>query len=160
MKTILKWTGIIGLCLILFFLFLLRRNREPQQQPNKRKLESLSYLTWVKAHKSLSKKGVIQHLKDEISPGVNFYNSRDQRVANLIDMDGRLLHQWQYPWNSPKGWHHIHICQNGDILAIIKDEALLCLNWDSDLKWRNNHRFHHDISIDDSGDIYALSNHH
>lgn len=157
MKTTLKWTAIIGLCLILVVLFLLKKNPDREQKPNKRKLESLSYLTWVKAHKSLRKRGVVRHLKGEISPGINFYNSRDQRVANLMTMDGRILHQWEYPWNSPKGWHHIHICQNGDILGIIKDEALVCLNWDSDLKWRCNHRFHHDISIADSGDIYTLS---
>ena len=157
MKAVIKWILIAAIFLGLLLLVVLKKNPDRQQQPNKRKLESLSYMTWVKAHKSLRKRGVIRHLKDEISPGVNFYNSRDQRVANLMDMDGRLLHQWQYPWNSPKGWHHIHICQNGDILVIIKDEALLCLNWDSDLKWRYNHRFHHDISIDDSGDIYALS---
>ena len=157
MKTLFKWILIALIPVVLISLFVLKKNPEHQQKPVKHKLETLPYLTWVKANKSLKMSGVVRHVRDEISPGVNFYNSRDQQVANLMDMDGRILHQWRYPWNSPKGWHHIHICGNGDILAIIKDQALLCLNWDSDLKWRHNHRFHHDLSIDDNGDIYVLS---
>ncbi len=47
--------------------------------------------------------------------------------------------------------------QNGDLLAIVKSRKLICVGWNSNVKWVSNMRYHHEIMIGDNDDIYVLA---
>jgi len=46
---------------------------------------------------------------------------------------------------------------NGDLLGIVEDKNLVKLDWNSNVEWDNEGRFHHDVDIVDNGDIYTLA---
>jgi hypothetical protein len=99
-------------------------------------------------------KDVVSYDPEKTSPGVNFYSSRGQQGAQLIDMQGRVLHEWN---TSHKGaWQHSELLPNGDVIAIIKEQRLTRYDKDSNLIWAVRGRFHHDLWI--SGDeIFVLA---
>jgi len=74
-----------------------------------------------------------------------------------MDMSGSIVHSWSAERGEGDSWHHIEMCENGDLLAIVKDEVLMRLDWDSDVKWVQRMRFHHDIAVTDTGDIYTVA---
>jgi hypothetical protein len=99
--------------------------------------------------------------------------------AKLLDMRGKVVHQWELPfsqaWPSPDHvknpvgddqihWFRAHLFANGDLLAIYQVETdtpcgygLLKLNKDSQLLWKYAGRVHHDLDVDGNGTIYALT---
>jgi len=97
---------------------------------------------------------VVLNDSDKTSPGYNFYSSRQQRGARLIDMDGRELYRWR---TSDKGaWQHAELLPNGDVVVIVKDRRLSRYDKDSNRIWSVKGRFHHDLWID-GDEIYVLS---
>jgi len=71
-----------------------------------------------------------------------------------MDMTGKILHTWDIKSGS---WCNIELCENGDLLVVVKDVSLNRLDWDSNIIWTKKGRFHHDIDIADNGDLYILS---
>jgi hypothetical protein len=157
MKNILRILIVLVIASGLFFLLLVRKSRVTSPATGGKSLETLGYLTWVPAGNSIHKKGVTRYLRGESFAGFNLYNSRDESVASLMDMNGRVIHRWKSPEEIRGSWHHVEICPNGDLMVIIKDKALLRLDWQSRLKWIRRFRFHHDIAIGENGDIYAIA---
>ena len=121
---------------------------------SKAALKSLPYLDWQPAEKAdIDKSGVTMHDQDRSYKGLNLYNYDGPPKGYLIDMSGLVLHTW----SSPDGkWHHVELLDNGDLLAIVKNEELLKLGWESNTKWSSKGKYHHDLAIADNGDIYAL----
>jgi hypothetical protein len=88
------------------------------------------------------------------SPGYGFYSSRGQTGAQLIDLEGRVLHRGRT--NQKGAWQHCELLPNGDVIAIVKERRLSRYDKDSNLIWSVRGRFHHDLSI--RGDeIFALA---
>jgi hypothetical protein len=99
--------------------------------------------------------------------------------ATLLDMRGKVIHQWQLPfsqaWPRPPHvqaplpdeqihWFRCHLFPNGDLLAIYQAESdtpcgygLVKLNKDSKLLWKYAGRVHHDLDVDEKGTIYTLT---
>lgn len=105
--------------------------------------------------------GVILHDRARAEPGLNFFTSRDLPAAFLLDMEGKVVHRWRGPAPLGKGdgtgWEHAELYPNGDVVALIKDEALLRFDRDSEPIWRVDLRFHHDHATAADGTIYALT---
>ena len=120
-------------------------------------IKSLPYLTWVQAGNEIEKSGVVRNEVDHSSSGINIYNSRNLAAAYLMNMEGKILHAWSAGDDSQTTWHHVVLDDSGDLFAIVKDEALLRLDWDSKIKWVKEMRVHHDLALADDGDIYVLS---
>ncbi len=119
-------------------------------------LKSLPYLTWVSSDGTIEKKGVTIHDLDKAFPGLNLYTPRNLSTAYLIDNEGNILHTWSAGPNTMDSWQHIKLCENGDLLAIVKDKMLLRLDWNSNLLWTNKLRFHHDVTLGPDNDIYSI----
>jgi len=130
------------------------RNTVP---PSTEALKSLPYLTWIPAQKTIHKSGVTKHDQKQSSKGINIYNPSNLSTAYLIDMSGNVIHTWSAKINKNDFWHHIEMDNNGDLLAIVNDSMLIRLDWDSNIKWINKMRFHHDIAIAGNKDIYSLT---
>jgi hypothetical protein len=99
--------------------------------------------------------------------------------ATLLDMRGKVVHQWELPfsqaWPKPPHvqspipddqvhWFRCRVFPNGDLLAVYQAESdtpygygLIKLNKDSKPLWKYPGRVHHDLDIDENGTIYTLS---
>ncbi|PRD45964.1 hypothetical protein C5748_00190 [Phyllobacterium phragmitis] len=90
-----------------------------------------------------NKRGVTAYLPGKAQEGLTLYTSGDGPAAYLIDMKGRIVHQWRRPFstlwpNGPRGklwqagaqtvskpqpdpfvyFRHAHVFPNGDLLAL------------------------------------------
>lgn len=120
-------------------------------------LQSLPYLIWAPL-KGKPYSGVIKYNKNKSCKGINIYNSRNLSEIYLMDMQGKILHRWSVnpPWG-PDSFHQVKMDQGGDLLALIKDKAILRFDWASKMKWLTKIRAHHDLAITDKGDIHFLA---
>ena len=119
-------------------------------------LSSLGYVDWAPAEE-VEKRGVT-HDEPELSfSGMSLYTSRPLQEADLIDMQGNVVHKWVRKLPEEALWQHIEMCKNGDLLVVSKDRKLMRLDWDSKVKWQKKMRANHDVSVDEDGTIYALS---
>jgi outer membrane protein assembly factor BamB len=101
--------------------------------------------------------GVVYHDESASFAGLNLYNSRNLATAHLMDMSGRVLHSWSAKIDDDDSWFDTELYKESDLLAIVKDKTLLRLDWNSNVLWSVQSRFHHDITVDDNDTIYALS---
>ena len=72
------------------------------------------------------RQGVTIHKADKCSLGYTLYWGRKEGRASLIDMDGRIVHEWMYGGDSI--WHHADMLQNGNLIALINDGCLRHFN--------------------------------
>jgi len=125
------------------------------------KLKTLGYLDWVPAEtengSGIIKAGVTHYDRELAFDGLNVYCSRMLAEAYLIDMLGNVVHKWAETIEGGNTWRHAEMCENGDLLVIAADQMLICLDWDSNIKWQTKMRPHHDVSLDADKQVYALS---
>ncbi len=102
--------------------------------------------------------GIAVHKEGSASPGYNLYSSRDEGTVVLMDMRGRVLHRWSLPPGGEKGyWSWAHLLPNGDLIALLNERALVKVDKDSRVLWTYKGEVHHDVSVDQSGNIYTLT---
>jgi hypothetical protein len=99
--------------------------------------------------------------------------------ATLIDMRGRVVHQWQLPfrraWPAAAHvrdplpddrihWFRCYLYPNGDLLAVYHGDGdtpygygLAKLDKDSKLLWKYDGHVHHDVAVRPDGTIYTLT---
>lgn len=152
-KKILIAAGVISVVLLLIVLSILRSSRSGLFGGSQiESLKSLPYLDWVDADESRHKEGVTKYDARGACKGVNIFCLKTSSKAFLMDMSGKILHQWQ---GKHKNLHNVMLCENGDLLAGFK-RAFVRLDWQSNVKWERQMRYHHDIAVDENGDIYIL----
>lgn len=110
--------------------------------------------------------GVIRYNRGLSESGYNLYSSCHESYAALIDMKGNVLHEWSYDVKTlwPDGekidttcWANVYLYPNGDLLAINDHLGLIKLDKDSNLLWSHTYKFHHDLDLDEKGNIYILA---
>jgi hypothetical protein len=141
-----------------------READEVEREPTRRKrgaadddakeLRTLGYVDGT-VDPDIERTGVILHRRDAVFPGYNFYTSRNQYRAQLLDMDGKELHVWEK--GGMGSWQHATLLPNGEIIVIVKDKRLLRLDKDSNVLWTLDTRVHHDLWVDEAGEIFVLS---
>jgi hypothetical protein len=146
----------------------------PQKGAKRRALEALPYMSWVPIPKQdRGKSGVTQHNPRLAFQGINFYGSRPRSTAQLINMNGKVLHAWSsnvgqpsaeemkwtelWPHLDHAGWHHVELALDGFVYAINAYHSILKLDRDSKVVWSASIDAHHDLAFADSGDILALA---
>jgi len=136
------------------------RTRTRQQiRPVTAELKSLASLPYLQLtpDPNYEQSGVLLFEKERASPGLNFWSSfSPSKTAQLIDMNGDVVREWSYP-ASARQWHHAELLPDGSVLVVLKDQGLLKLDESSELIWSADTRPHHDLWIDDEGDIYLLT---
>jgi len=139
--------------------FLISQPGNPGEQSRKETLKSLPYLKWVPAEKTIEKSGVVLYNREKAFKGINIFHSQKSSTAYLMGMSGDILHTWSTKKNNEEKLPlaHIELCKNGDLIACVYRKFLFKLDWDSNIKWINEIRSHHDIAVDDNDDIYTLS---
>lgn len=143
---------------LLFFSSIALKSSEIVEDSDIRKLGSLPYLEWVSAKEDMEKRGVVQYDPELALDGLNLYSSWTSPEANLIDMQGNVVHKWTQKIEGCDVWKdHVELCRNKDLMVLAVDKMLICLDWDSKVKWKKRMRVHHDIFIDEDKAIYVLA---
>ena len=146
--------------ILIVFLNVLRAftpgNSSSSFEDTKEQLRSIPYFTWVPATKP-EKSGVTLNIKELSSPGFNLYCSRNRAQADLMDMDGNLIHKWTEESGRSKTWNHVELGENGSAFTIDVDRRLLKIKPDSTTEWSHKAGHHHDIAIAENKDIYTLT---
>jgi hypothetical protein len=115
---------------------------------------------------------VLVHDADLAWPGLNFYTSGHAAEALLVDMRGRVLHRWSFPFArafpaappepdaETRGRHHwrrAYPQPGGDLIAIYEGQGLVRLDARSELVWTSELRAHHAAQVQPSGELWVLT---
>ena len=73
-------------------------------------------------------------------------------------MSGNAIHAFSDKQGKDTWWKLIEPYQDDDFLVLIKNCAIRLIDWDSNIKWTKVMDFHHDVAVDDKGDIYSVTN--
>jgi len=133
-----------------------------------KQLEAIGYVAG--SQEAPEQRDVTVHDRDAAYDGLNLYVSGHGPEAVLMDMEGRELHRWRYPfrevwpdWNFNEDnvnwqfWRRAHLFENGDLLAIFEGFGLIKVDKDSNLLWAFDGKAHHDLFVADDGRIYTLT---
>ncbi len=142
-----------------------KARRDEDTEEMMKRLDSLGYLQGY--HEAQSVFGVSIYDKDKAYPGLNIYVSGHAPEAYLIDMDGNYLHNWSYQAHPnllyprhplhTKFFRRVFLLNDGSIIVNFEDHALAKLDKNSNLIWIHQYREHHDIDVDEEGNIYSLA---
>ena len=121
-------------------------------------LDELTSLPYVQAtfDPNSALRDVIIFDSARAEPGVNFYNPYARDYALLIDMEGHTVHEWKYAYPGDF-WHHAELLEDGSVLVVVKDLAIIKLDRCSNLLWSHETRAHHGAWVDRDGRIYFLT---
>lgn len=121
-------------------------------------LMTLGYVAWTSAEDNMEKIGVVHHEPELTYNGLNIYNSQHKPEAYLMDMNGKIVHKWAKALKGCTSWEdHVELTKTGNLLVVVQDRMLICLDWNSNVKWAKKMRVHHDISIAPDKKLYVLA---
>ena len=132
---------------------------------------------WFRARNN--KRGVTTHDESKTHKGFTFFTSPHPGGAVLVDMAGKLRHEWRLRfrdvWDSPPHvesvpdekfifWRNAHLYPNGDVIAIFLawgetpyGYGMIKVDAQSNLLWKVPRHFHHDVEVGPDGTIYSLT---
>lgn len=124
-------------------------------------------------------RGVTLHDPQGAFEGMTLYTSGDGSYANLVDMQGDVVHRWALPYRdiwtqSPAGraprpedriyWDKARLLPNGDLLVVITADndtpwgyGLIRIDRDSRLIWAYHGAAHHDLHLTPDGRLVTLT---
>lgn len=109
--------------------------------------------------------GVTRYDTQRAQAGYNLYISGHGPAAFLADMEGTVLHSWSYDAqalypvaNSKDYFRRVHLCDNGDLYALVNLYGVIKLNSKSKLLWHSDAAdlLHHDLFLDASGTLFTI----
>ena len=117
------------------------------------------------------RRNVTVHERGQAYEGLNLFTSGHAPEAFLMDMDGRILHEWRYEFarawpgrvvepenrSADRFWRRAHLLGNGDLLAIFEGLGLVKLDAASRLLWTYGGNAHHDLAVARDGSIRVLT---
>ncbi len=122
--------------------------------------------------------GVMRQDPESVYKGYTLFTSAHGTKAQLINMDGKIVHEWGVPYSTiwdesaevknpvPNDfirWRKAYLYPNGDLLVVFIGQGtpwgygLAKIDKDSNVLWKYMGRMHHDVEVGPDGKIYALS---
>ncbi|MBD3366942.1 MAG: hypothetical protein GF405_02060 [Candidatus Eisenbacteria bacterium] len=149
-----------------------RRTAEPEltdaQKEELERLRSIGYLSGTNPAPEAT--SVTVHDEGRAWNGLNFLTSGHFAGARLMDMDGRVIHEWEYPYleawpdsthltenEGTEYWRVAHLYPNGDVVAVFEGFGIIKVDRDSRLIWKRHEGEHHDLTVTDDGRVYVLT---
>ena len=134
-------------------------------------MEKLAALGYIDGSKKATKfSGAVTRDVEKTQRGLNLYTSGHAPEAILMDLAGKVLHEWHYPFLQAfpgrdeiakelgsRYWRKVHLFENGDLLAIYEGLGMIKLDRDSNLLWTYHRYPHHDLEVQPDGTIYVLT---
>lgn len=167
--------------LIFFALFVLCACIKKQNGDHGTKLavETLPYLTTIACSgERCQENGVVVYKKGKAQEGYTLVPSFTDMKATLIDMAGKVVHEWTFPpveytWSKEKhGCYkgterapdsflcggHVDMDPQGNLYVIIARQVIMKLDWNGKLLWKVNGQFSHDVDYSQNESVYSLDN--
>jgi len=132
------------------------------------RLRALPYAGYVDVEPDLEQDGVAICQREQCSPGYTLYVVHRQCLAELIELDGRVVRRWQH--QPSKVWTYGELLPDGRFVVVgadhsdlprakIADEAryLICFDWDGQVRWKRRLPAHHDVTRTPDGQLLALT---
>jgi hypothetical protein len=126
---------------------------------------SLPYMSGTQA--APSQTGVTRYDSVRALTGLNLYVSGHGPEVLLVDMQGTLIHRWHYPFEKafPDKKPTIDTAyirrallnSDGDLLAIFQGGGMIKLDRDSNLIWASDLPYYNHLSLDEDGQILAIT---
>lgn len=107
------------------------------------------------------RQGLTLHKRGAAADGINVYTCTYEPGASFLDMEGRVigtLRDLRTRRDPDEGWELVVPCPDDGYLVLIEDRALFKINAASAVVWEVRDRFHHDMAVGPTGDIFALRN--
>ncbi len=122
-------------------------------------LEALGYLEWAEVEEDggTPPSGVVLLDRAQAQPGWTLITPRSEARAMLVDLEGTVVHEWSLPPVDDTPWQHVHLCSDGDLLVLVKEQAVLRLDPASKLLWSVTGRFHHEVTEGGAGTVLAAA---
>ncbi len=131
-------------------------------------IDQLMAIGYLRGTRRDSRSGVTIHDRQRAYPGYNLYSSGHAPEAQLVDMDGGVVHHWQFAYEDAFGpltkpnanagwWRRVVAFPNGDLLAIYEGLGLIKIDKNSKLLWKSELDAHHDLEVQPRGEIYVLT---
>lgn len=130
-------------------------------------LESLGYIDASEDVADPDKMGVTLHRPEVAWDGLNLYCMRSVPRADLLDMDGSLVHRWTVP--TDREWTSCRMLPDGSLVVVGLEQGkskqrrdrsrfIARYAWDGSTIWRNDGlRAHHETDVGADGTVYALA---
>ena len=90
-----------------------------------------------------------------VYPGYTLYVVRGRCLANLIDLEGRVVRSWSA--DPCTYWSNAELFPNGDLAVTDGRGRLLWMTWNGDVRWEEALRAHHDQEVTPDGRIAVLT---
>ena len=115
--------------------------------------------------------GVTRHDLERVAPGLNLITSGHAPVAVLMDMEGRVVHEWRAefeqvfpghpgvePGEAPRRnfWRSALLLPDGRLVVIWELFGIFELSRDSRVVWAVSEPAHHDLQLNERGEIVHL----
>jgi len=138
------------------------------EKPDGEELARLLSLPYVAGSTSApARDGVIRYDPDRAFNGLNLYVSGHGPEVLLVDMNGRLMHRWRYPFETAfpdqeptletAYIRRAHLYPNGDLLAIFQGGGMIKLDRDSRLLWASDLPYYNHFFVTAGGQILAIA---
>jgi hypothetical protein len=144
------------------------------EQEEIEQLAAIGYLDGTKA--AHAREGVTRFDPERSAGGLNLVVSAHAPEAQLMDMDGTVVHRWLRPsadiWPGPKQkrrgaryFRRAYLLEDGALLVIYEGLGIAKLDADSNVLWATPPEGddapvgHHDLEVQPDGDVLALTRH-
>lgn len=139
--------------------------------------DPLQFDLWREAR--TDKRGTTIYQPNKVQPGYTLFTTGDKQRVQLIDFDGRVVHEWGLPYSqlwdksaavkAPQPDSHVyieksHLYPNGDLLALyvaVGDTpwgyGLVKYDRDNRVLWKYLAHVHHDLDVAPDGKVYVLT---
>jgi arylsulfotransferase ASST len=136
-------------------------------------IERLGQLPYLRGYRPPSgATSVLRHDPARADEGWNLFVSGHAPAATLMDMDGKVLHTWTadvtkaFPnlvvrsadrRESTRFLRDAHLLPGGDIIVMMQDIGVVRLDLDSRVRWSWEAPVHHELFVEPSGGVWALT---
>ncbi len=136
---------------------------EKVSQEERQRLLALPYAGFTEEAATGERSGTLRYDPARSYPGYNLYTSRNLRLTELIDANGRVLRSWHQ--ESSGAWVRSVLLPAGDLLVAgwytdSEDPGaryLMRLSWDNEVIWKHRLPVHHDVAPAPGGRFVALT---
>ncbi len=129
----------------------------------RQRLLALGYLGFSAEPALGEMSGTVRHDPERSYPGYNLYTSRNLRLCELIDAEGRVIQSWRH--GEAGIWVRSLLLPDGDLLVVGRQPGggrsrgryLLRLSWEGATVWKRRLPTHHDVAPALDGQFLVLT---
>ncbi len=155
MKKIIKALTVLMMIILIIIGLVWMKQPNYQESSELEKLQALPYVNSSERESIVT--GVIKYNQRRSYPGYNLFANHVNK-AYLIDMEGKIVHQWVFPEYPDGELSFIELLDNGDVLGIYSEKGLIKLNKNSEVIWVKHINAHHDVAMMPDGSLMVPVN--